>query len=123
MTERIIRGGRTVAIAATNAPVTPKILCPIIIDAFTAMAPGDDWAMAIRSRISSSFIQLSSSQNFFFIRGTMTKPPPKVKALILKVDMNKVQYLLNLSFIPYSFLTLRQVVKCIRIYYPYNTPV
>ncbi len=38
----------------------------------TAIAPGEDWAIATRSSISSSPIQWYSSTNFFFISVTMT---------------------------------------------------
>ena len=54
----------------------------------TAIAPGEDWAMATRSSISSSSIQWYSSTNFFFISVTMTYPPPKVNALKYNVDRN-----------------------------------
>ena len=52
-----------------------------MIDTFTAIAPGEDWAMAVRSSISCSSIHPSSSTNFFRISGTITNPPPKVQAL------------------------------------------
>ena len=52
------------------------------------MGPGEDWAIAVMSSISSSSSHWSSSTNFFFIRDTMTKPPPKVKALSRKVALN-----------------------------------
>ena len=42
------------------------------IGPFTAIAPGEDWAMATRSIISSSSIQWSSSTNLFFSRVTIT---------------------------------------------------
>ena len=55
------------------------------------MAPGDDWAIAVRSSISCSSIHPSSSTNFFRISGMITNPPPNVQALSLSVDRNSVQ--------------------------------
>ena len=52
------------------------------------IGPGEDWAMAVISSISSSLNQPSSSENFRFIREAITKPPPKVKALRVKVAVN-----------------------------------
>ena len=65
-------GGMMVAIMAVTAPKTPASLKPTTIAPLTAMAPGADWAMAMRSSISSSWIQCSSSTNFCFISVTMT---------------------------------------------------
>ena len=62
-------------------PGTPHNLYPITIAPLTATAPGDDWAIAIRSSISFSSIQCRLSTNFVFIRETITYPPPNVKVL------------------------------------------
>ena len=62
-----------------------------------AMEPGLDWAIAVRSSISSSSIQCSSFTKRSRIKGIMTKPPPKVQALSLKVERNSCQYLFFLS--------------------------
>ena len=64
-----------------------------LIEALMAMDPGLDWAMAVRSSISSSSIQCSSFTKRSRIKGIMTNPPPKVQALNLKVDRNNCQYL------------------------------
>ncbi len=70
------------------------------------MAPGEDWAMAVKSIISCSSIQPRSATNFFRSSGMMTKPPPKVKALIMKVEENNVQYkFLSFSFFFFSFFS------------------
>ena len=84
----MIRGGSTVPSIVINAPNTPAILYPTIIEVLTAMAPGADCEIATRFNISSSSIHLSSSTNFFLISGTITYPPPMVKALRVNVDQN-----------------------------------
>ena len=71
-TVRMRNGGRIVAIIATSAPEIPASLYPTTIALFTAIAPGADCAMAIKSSISSSSIQWYSSTNFFFINVTIT---------------------------------------------------
>ena len=83
-------GGRIVAIIATSAPEIPASLYPTTIAPFTAIAPGADCAMAIKSSISSSSIQWYSSINFFFISETITYPPPNVNALRYSVEKNSV---------------------------------
>ena len=75
-------GGIMVPVTATAMPAAPASFQPTRMAAFTAMAPGEDWASAVMSSISFSSSHPSSSQNFRFIRVMMTKPPPKVKALI-----------------------------------------
>ena len=74
-------GGMMVPSTATSIPTSPSTCQPTRIAALTAMAPGEDCASAVMSSISCSSIQCSSSTNFFFIKVTMTKPPPKVKLL------------------------------------------
>ena len=83
-------GGRIVAIIATSAPEIPASLYPTTIAPFTAIAPGADCAMAIKSSISSSSIQWYSSTNFFFISETITYPPPNVNTLRYSVEKNSV---------------------------------
>ena len=68
----MIKGGSTVPPTVTRAPGTPAIRYPTRMEAFTAMAPGVDWAMAVKSIISPSSIQRSFSTKVFRIRGTMT---------------------------------------------------
>jgi len=80
----------TVPSMVTIAPGTPATRYPSKIAALTAIGPGDDWAMAVKSSISCSSSQPSRSTNCLRISGMMTYPPPKVKALSLKVDRNKV---------------------------------
>ena len=75
-------GGKMVANTATAAPNIPPILYPVRIAALTAIAPGDDCAIAVRSIISDSSSHFRSSTNFLRIRGMMTKPPPNVNALM-----------------------------------------
>ena len=53
--------------------------------------PGDDCAMAIRSIISFSSIHPSPSTKRLRMSGTMTYPPPNVKALSWNVDQKSVQ--------------------------------
>lgn len=89
-TVRMRNGGRIVAIIATSAPEIPASLYPTTIAPFTAIAPGADCAMAIKSSISSSSIQWYSSTNFFFISETITYPPPNVNALRYSVEKNSV---------------------------------
>ena len=62
-----------------------------------AMEPGLDWAMAVRSSISSSSIQCNPSTKRLRISGIIIKPPPKVQALSLKVERNSCQYFFRLS--------------------------
>ena len=75
-------GGMIVAMTEVSMPAKPPTRQPTRLAAFTAIAPGEDCAMAAISSISSSVIQCSSSTNLRFIRVTMTNPPPKVKALM-----------------------------------------
>ena len=63
---------RIVPRIATSAPGIPASLYPTTMAPLTAIAPGEDWAIATRSSISSSSIQWYSSTNFFFIRVTIT---------------------------------------------------
>ena len=63
----------------------------MMMAALTAMGPGEDWAMAVKSSISSSSSQWYCCTNFLRIRGMMTYPPPKVKALRVKVEENSFQ--------------------------------
>jgi hypothetical protein len=86
--EMMTKGGSTVPDTVINAPKIPATRYPTRSDAFTAIAPGDDCAIAVRSIISSSSIQCSSSTNFLRISGIITKPPPNVQALSCKVDKN-----------------------------------
>ena len=79
---KIVIGGITVAKTAVAMPIKPAVRQPTSMAAFTAIAPGQDWDRAIISSISFSSSQWSSSENFFFIKVTITKPPPNVKALI-----------------------------------------
>ena len=86
-------------------------------DALTAIAPGDDCAMAIMSSISCSSIQPSSSTNRLRISGTITKPPPKVQALSLNTEKNSCTNLIlfvcsklspsMISIIPLAFQLLK----------------
>jgi ribonucleoside-diphosphate reductase alpha chain len=62
-----------------------------LCEVFTAMGPGADCPIATRSSISSSTIHFNSFTNRFCIKGTMTYPPPIVKALKVKVERNRVQ--------------------------------
>ena len=55
--EIMINGGKMVPQTVTRAPGIPATRYPTRIDAFTAIAPGEDWAIAVRSIISSSSIQ------------------------------------------------------------------
>ena len=71
-------------------PAAPATRRPTSIDALTAMAPGDAWAMAVMSSISSSSSHFSSSTKRFFISETITKPPPKVNALMASIEWNSV---------------------------------
>ena len=80
----------------------PATRYPTSIEALTAIAPGDDWAIAVRSIISCSSIHPSSSTNFFLMSGIMTNPPPNVKALSFSVDRNSVRYLF-FAFFPGLF--------------------
>ena len=82
MIVRITIGGIIVPITATTIPGSPPVFHPTNIAAFTAIAPGEDCAMAVKSSISSSSIQFNSSTNFFFINVIITNPPPKVNVLI-----------------------------------------
>ena len=82
MTVIIMTGGSTVASMAIIAPATEPILNPVSIAALTAIAPGEDCAIAARSIISFSSSHLRSSTNLRRISGIMTNPPPKVNALI-----------------------------------------
>lgn len=68
----IAKGGRIVPRIATSVPGIPASLYPTTMAPLTAIAPGEDWAIATRSSISSSPIQRYSSTNFFFIRVTIT---------------------------------------------------
>ena len=72
MNDKITNGGKIVAKIETIAPLIPANLKPTTIAPFTAIAPGADWAMAIKSSISFSSIQLNSSTYFFFINVTIT---------------------------------------------------
>ena len=51
------KGGIIVAITETSTPSMPANLYPTTMAPFTAIAPGADCAIAIRSNISSSSIQ------------------------------------------------------------------
>ena len=73
--------------------MVPPMRVPVSTAAFTAMAPGVDWAMAAMSSISSSSIQPSSSTKRRFIRVTITKPPPKVKLLMVSILVNRIHSL------------------------------
>ena len=84
-------GGSTVAKIAHSMPRTPARLCPICEATFREIAPGEDWAMATVSSISSSVSHPSSSTNFFRISGMITNPPPKVKALMESMDKNSLR--------------------------------
>ena len=53
----ITSGGSIVAIIAVIAPNTPASLYPTTIAPFTAIGPGADCAIAIKSNISFSSIQ------------------------------------------------------------------
>ena len=113
----MIMGGRAVPRMATRVPGRPHMRYPRITEALMGMGPGEDWAMAVMSSISSSSSQPSSSTNFFFIRDTMTNPPPKVKALSKKVALNschKMAALLSVRFIGKSLLL---------VWWPYYTTV
>ena len=61
------------------------------MEALTAIGPGADCAIAVRSMISSSSIQWYFSTNFWRISGTITYPPPNVNALSVKVAPNSFQ--------------------------------
>ena len=74
-----------------NAPRKPASLYPTRMDALMDIGPGEDWAMQIMSIIASSLIQPSFSTNRLRIKGTMTYPPPKVNALSVNVERNKVR--------------------------------
>ena len=76
-----------------TAPAAPATRYPTSMEAFTAMAPGEDCAIAIRSSISCSSIQFSSSTKRLRINGTITNPPPKVQALSFNVEKNNVLYI------------------------------
>ena len=89
-----------VPMTAVIIPMAPATRHPTRIAAFTAMAPGDDWARAVISSISSSLIQCSSSTNFFFMKVMITKPPPNVKALMYSVLKNNFQS--RFAFEPFS---------------------
>ncbi len=78
-------GGETVPNTVKRAPGIPDNLYPASIDVLTAIGPGADCAIATRSSISSSSIHLYFSTNFSRMSGTITYPPPKVKALSVKV--------------------------------------
>ena len=62
-------------------PAGPATRAPTCTATFTVTAPGEARAKAAISKISSSVSQPSSSEKRRCIRGMMTKPPPKVKAL------------------------------------------
>ena len=66
------------------------------MEALTAIAPGEDCAIAVRALLASSSIQPSSSTNFFCINGMITNPPPKVQALSSKVEKNNFLYFCKL---------------------------
>ena len=72
ITDKITNGGSTVPRIATNAPRIPASLYPTTMAPLTAIAPGEDCAIATRSSISFSSIQWHSSTNFFFIKVTIT---------------------------------------------------
>ena len=57
MTDKITIGGMIAPMTDTSIPGMPASLYPTIIAPFTAIAPGEDWAIATRSSISSSSIQ------------------------------------------------------------------
>ena len=57
MTERITMGGMIVPSTAASMPEKPPTFQPTWMAALTAIGPGQDWAMAIMSIISSSSIQ------------------------------------------------------------------
>ena len=82
-----------------NMPLNPATFRPTAMAQFTAIAPGLDWAIAIRSNISSSSIQCSSSTNFFFMNVAITKPPPKVKELMYSVLKNNLDILFFIVYI------------------------
>lgn len=92
---------------ATIIPIKPSTCQPTRIAALTAIAPGEDCANAVISSISCSSIQCSSSTNFFFIKVTMTKPPPKVKLLMYSVLKTASKAVLTVYrmfyFHPYKF--------------------
>ena len=114
-------GGRMDPSTATTMPGNPATRHPTRMAAFTAMAPGVDWARAVMSSISFSSSQCSSSTNFRFMKVTMTYPPPKVKALIYRVAKNRVRSFwvlvrdgCSFSIFPNSFQTLcSQYTPCI----------
>ena len=58
--------------------------------------------LRVGSSISFSSIQCKSVTNFFFSSGMMTNPPPKVQALMVKVDQNSCQYTRRPFFISSS---------------------
>ena len=107
MTERMTIGGMMVPNTATIIPIKPSTCQPTRIAALTAIAPGEDCANAVISSISCSSIQCSSSTNFFFIKVTMTKPPPKVKLLMYSVLKNSFQSRANR--VPYVLFSSIQV--------------
>ena len=84
-------GGRMVPRTAASIPAKPPIRQPTRMAALTAMAPGEDWARAMRSSISSSASQWSSSTKRRRMKVTMTKPPPKVQALMESMLAKRVQ--------------------------------
>ncbi len=61
----MIKGGQRPSPPPSPGPRgTPAIRYPTRMEAFTAMAPGVDWAMAVKSIISPSSIQWSFSTRF-----------------------------------------------------------
>ena len=69
-------------------PAKPHTRQPTRMAAFTAMAPGEAWARAAKSSISSSLSHFRLSTNLRFIKVTITNPPPKVNVLIYSVAKN-----------------------------------
>ena len=96
--EIMIIGGRIVPRIAVSEPITPAIRYPMITEAFTGSGPGADCVIAVTSSISSSSSHCSSSTNFFFIKDTMTNPPPNVHALSTNIDLNNTHSLLSVSY-------------------------
>ena len=79
---------------AVKEPIMPAIRYPIMTDAFTGKGPGADCVIAVTSNISSSSNHFNSSTYLFFIKETITNPPPKVHALNANIDLNKTHSLL-----------------------------
>ncbi len=76
------KDGMTAPNVAITAPRTPAMAYPTTEEALMATPPGPHWAHAMMSRNFSWVTMRRRSTISRWIRGTMTYPPPRVKAPI-----------------------------------------